>query len=205
LHFTPLRTSSALSAGPVTTVDSASGSVACISSAATVESQAAHQQPRAWEPVAKPFTFIHTGDPSLQTVVARKPSLREDKHSFRLESRSMTVRFRPVEANELVDDERAARLYMGSAITMEQGKLARSLTPYRCSCLQHAPPTSATNHRLPNPQPVPSAAGPESTAFIYRSFTASWPTAMLETALFCFSIGCPRTTLPTKHFPLDAV
>ena len=64
----------------------------------------------------------------------------------------MTVRFRPVEANELVDDERAQRLYMGSAITMEQGKHARSLAPCRCSCLQHAsatPPTSATNHRLP--------------------------------------------------------
>jgi hypothetical protein len=35
----------------------------------------------------------------------------------------MTVRFRPVEANELVDDERAAqRIYMGSAMTMEPGE-----------------------------------------------------------------------------------
>lgn len=111
--------------------------------------------------------------------------MREDKRSFRLKSRSMTARFRPVEANELVDNERAAqRLYMGSAITMEQGKLARSLVPCTCSCLQHAPPTSATKHRLPNPQPIPSAAGPETTAFICRSLTASWLTAMLETALF---------------------
>ena len=67
----------------------------------------------------------------------------------------MTVRFRPVEANELVGDERAAqRIYMGSTIIMEQGKLARSLALYRCSCLQDAPatpPTSAANHRLPGP------------------------------------------------------
>lgn len=98
----------------------------------------------------------------------------------------MTVRFRPVEEDELVDDERTQRLYMGSAITMEQGKLARSLAPCRCSCLQHAPPTSATNHRLRNPQPVPSVAGPESNAFICRSLSASWPTTMLETALLSF-------------------
>lgn len=121
----------------------------------------------------------------------------------------MTVRFRPVEANELVDDERAAqRIYMGSAITMEQGKLARSLAPCRCSCLQHAPtkpPTSATNHRLLSPFLQPPAAGPESTAFICRSLTASWPITMLETALFCFSIGCLHTALPTKHLPLCAV
>lgn len=85
----------------------------------------------------------------------------------------MTVRFRPVEANELVDDERAAaqRIYMGSAITMEQGKLARYLAPCRCSCLQYAPPTSAANHRvpkssarsfspqLPAPNLLPSSAG----------------------------------------------
>ena len=112
------------------TVDYASGSVACISPAATVESRAARQQPRAWEPVAKRNTFIHTGHLSSQRVVAKELSLREDKHSFRLNRRSMTVRFRPVEANELVDDERAAqRLYMGSAITMEQGKLAPISSP----------------------------------------------------------------------------
>jgi len=95
----------------------------------------------------------------------------------------MTVRFRPVEANELVDDERAQRLYMGSAITMEQGKHARSLAPCRCSCLQHAsatPPTSATNHRLRSPFLQPSAAGPESTAFICRSMTASWLSLCLK-------------------------
>lgn len=155
--------------------------------------------------MAKPYTFIHTGKPSLQSVVAKGLSLREDKHSFRLDRRPMTVRFRPVEEDELVDDERTQRLYMGSAITMEQGKPARSLAPCRCSCLQHAPPTSATNHRLPNPQPVPSAAGPESTAFICRPLSASWPTTMLETALLRLSIGCPCTTLPTKQLALCAV
>ena len=92
----------------------------------------------------------------------------------------MKIRFRPVEANELIDDERAQRPYMGSAITMEQGKLARSLAPYRCSCLQHAPPTSATNHRLLSPFLQPSAAGPESAAFICRSMTASWPSLCLK-------------------------
>lgn len=95
----------------------------------------------------------------------------------------MTVRFRPVEANELVDDERAQRLYMGSAITMEQGKLARSLAPCRCSCLQHAPaasPTSAANRRLLSSFLQPSAAGPESTALICRSLTASWPSLCLK-------------------------
>jgi hypothetical protein len=44
----------------------------------------------------------------------------------------MTVRFRPVETNELVDDERAAqRIYMGSAMTMEPGEHARLLAPCR--------------------------------------------------------------------------
>lgn len=95
----------------------------------------------------------------------------------------MTVHFRPVEANELVDDEHAQRLYMGSAVTMEQGKLTRYLAPCRCICLQHAsatPPTSATNHRLLSPFLQPSAAGPESAAFICRSMTASWPSLCLK-------------------------
>jgi hypothetical protein len=36
---------------------------------------------------------------------------------------SMTIRFRAAEADELVDDERAAqRIYMGSAMTMEPGE-----------------------------------------------------------------------------------
>jgi hypothetical protein len=67
----------------------------------------------------------------------------------------MTVRFRPVEANEQVDNERTA-LYMGSAITMEQGKLARSQAPCICSYLQYtpvAPPTSVLGHTLSNSQP----------------------------------------------------
>lgn len=35
----------------------------------------------------------------------------------------MTIRFRAAEADELVDDERAAqRIYMGSAMTMEPGE-----------------------------------------------------------------------------------
>ena len=188
-------------------------SVACISSAAIVESQAARQQPRAREPVAKSCTSVHTSDLPLQKVVARESSLRKNKQSFRLERRSMTVRFRPVEATELVDDERAAaqRIYMGPAITMEQGKLARSLAPCRCSCLHYAPatpPTSAANHRVPkilSPFLQPPAAGPKSAAFICRSLTTNWPTSMLETGLFRFSIGCTRNTLPTKHLPLGAV
>jgi len=69
----------------------------------------------------------------------------------------MTVRFRPVEANEQDDNERAAqRIYMGSAITMEQGELARSLAPCICSYLQHTlatPLTSVLNYALSNPQP----------------------------------------------------
>jgi hypothetical protein len=50
----------------------------------------------------------------------------------------MTVRFRPVETNELIDDERAAqRVYMSSAMTMETGELTRSPAPCKCIYLQH--------------------------------------------------------------------
>lgn len=85
----------------------------------------------------------------------------------------MTVRFRPVEANELVDDERAAqRLYMGSAITMEQGKLAPISSPVQmqlpaaCVCYAshvcHEPPTRKILSpllQLPAPNLLPSSAG----------------------------------------------
>jgi hypothetical protein len=68
----------------------------------------------------------------------------------------MTVSFCTVETNELVDNERATqRIYMGSAITMEQGEHARYLAPCRCSYLQPTsatPPTSVMNDPLPNPQ-----------------------------------------------------
>lgn len=108
-------------------------------------------------------------------------------------NRSMTVRFRPVEANELVDDERAAqRIYMGSAMTMEPGELARSLAPCRCSCsvrLIRLPQTTNPHHSAPAFHP--SAHGPGSIAFVCRSLTASRPTAMLETAFFVSHFTVP--------------
>lgn len=104
----------------------------------------------------------------------------------------MTVRFRPVEANELVDDERAQRLYMGSAITMEQGKLARSLAPCRCSCLQHAPaapPTSAATRRLLSSFLQPSGCRSRIYCLHLPVVDCQLAITMLETALFAFSIG----------------
>jgi hypothetical protein len=118
----------------------------------------------------------------------------------------MTVRFRPVEANELVDDERAAqRIYMGSAMTMEPGEHARSLAPCRRSCLQHTsatPPTSAANHPAPSFSPSLSsstARNAESIALVCRLLTSSCPTAMLETALFVSS-----STVPVPLYQQDA-
>ena len=118
--------------------------------------------------------------------------MREDEHSIRLKRRSMTVGFRPVEANELVDDERATqRLYMGSAITMEQGKLARI-----SSCVQMQLPAACASHVCHEPPtPKSSARSFSCRPRIYclhlpvvdcRSLTASWSTSMLETALFRF-------------------
>ena len=118
----------------------------------------------------------------------------------------MTVRFRPVEANELVDDERAAqRLYMGSAITMEQGKLARISSP-----VQMQLPAACASHVCHEP-PTPKSSA-RSFSCRPRIYCLHLPVddcqlaiTMLETALFGFLIGCPRTTLPTKHLPLCAV
>jgi hypothetical protein len=118
----------------------------------------------------------------------------------------MTVRFRPVETNELVDDERVAqRIYMGSAMTMEPGEHARSLAPCRRSCLQHTsatPPTSAANHPAPSFGPSLSSSTARSTGslvLVCRLFTSSCPTAMLETALFV-----SYSTIPVLLYQQDA-
>lgn len=87
----------------------------------------------------------------------------------------MTIRFRPVEADELVDEQRASqqRIYMGSAMTMEPGELALISSPmqmqlpaahvcYACHVC-HEPPIPRYSAPFPQPSarsldPSPSSA-----------------------------------------------
>lgn len=86
----------------------------------------------------------------------------------------MTVRFRPVEADELVDEQRAAqRIYMGSAMTMEPGELALISSPMQmqlpaahvcyASPVRYEPPSPRYSAPFPQPSahtldPSPSSA-----------------------------------------------
>jgi hypothetical protein len=78
---------------------------------------------------AKPNTLVDIVRPILpssQTAVARQLPFAGaylGTASNTCAESSMTIRFRAAEADELVDDERAAqRIYMGSAMTMENGE-----------------------------------------------------------------------------------
>lgn len=122
----------------------------------------------------------------------------------------MTVCFRPVKANELVDDERAAqRIYMGSAMTMEQGELAPISSPMQMQlpAAYATPPTSATNHPILSTQP--RSFSPQLPAQINRLrlpvVHCELPRRDARNGPFCFSFYCHRTTIPAKHLPSGAV
>lgn len=109
----------------------------------------------------------------------------------------MTIRFRPAEADELVDNERAAqRIYMGSALTMEPGEHAPTCNPMQL-------PAAYIYCESSNPecvQPQPSALCPAQNsppASADRSLRAAPPRCSKRPFLFLLLL--PRTTLPTKH------
>jgi hypothetical protein len=118
----------------------------------------------------------------------------------------MTIRFRAAEADELVDDERAAqRIYMGSAMTMEPGEFIERLPDSHppCSSLQPAshfcqwtppalPQSSKPPSFSPNPSAFPSLPTPLPGLYPQQSLSLAsntCPAAMLETGLFVSTLA----------------
>lgn len=98
----------------------------------------------------------------------------------------MTVRFRPVEADEPVDEQRAAqeRIYMGSAMTMEPGELALISSPMHMQ-LHAAHVCYASHVCYEPPSPRYSAPSPQPSAHILDPSPSSAGRSMRAAPLRC--------------------